>query len=102
MRRFQPPSSAVCAASRRPRPSQSGKYRPSVETELHIDREICVCRVQRTQINFTRALALAKELDKRQPNNRHKSTRSVTRALATYSLAGVVVGLLLARISHFG
>jgi hypothetical protein len=34
--------------------------------ELHIDREIGVRRVQRAQLNVTRALALPKEKHKRE------------------------------------
>jgi hypothetical protein len=39
-----------------------------VETELHMDREICVRRVQRKQLHVTRAVAPPKEQHKRKIN----------------------------------
>jgi hypothetical protein len=38
----------------------------AVETEMHIDREICKRRVQRAQMNVTRALALPQEQHKKE------------------------------------
>jgi hypothetical protein len=55
-----------------------------VKVKVHIDREICVHRKERRQINVTRALALPKEQKKKEnTNERHQNTRTTYPVVVT-------------------